>query len=148
MVLAATGKRPSEVMRAEPGDVDLARRIWRVRDGKGGWSAGLWLNDDMLAAWTLFAAARAWGTFDVSSFDRTLRGAGWPADVRPYNLRHAFGIALSEQGEDLADIQAMMGHKRIATTRLHYVPVLGSRLKDASERLSGRLQWPEDVTKV
>jgi site-specific recombinase XerD len=146
MVLASTGKRPSEVMRAEPGDVDLQQRVWRVRDGKGGWSAGLWLNDDMLAAWTLFAAVRAWGGFDVSAFDRTLRAAGWPENVRPYNLRHAFGIALSEQGEDLADIQAMMGHKRIATTRLHYVPVLGGRLREASARLSGRLQWPAEVS--
>jgi integrase len=48
MVLASTGKRPSELMRAQPHDVDFVRRVWTVRDGKGGWSPGIYLNDDML----------------------------------------------------------------------------------------------------
>lgn len=141
MVYAACGKRPSEIMRAEPGDVDLARRVWNPRDGKGGWGPGIYLNEDMLAAWTVFIEAKAWGRFNVSAFVRTIREAGWPADVRPYQLRHSVGMAMSDAGIDLADIQQHMGHKRIETTRKHYVPVLGSRLQKASEVIDRRFGW-------
>jgi integrase len=141
MVLASTGKRPSEVMRAQPGDVDLRRRVWIARDGKGGFSPGVFLNDDMTAAWEAFIEADAWGTFNTGSFARTLRAAGWPADVRPYNLRHSIGIALSEMGADLADIQQHMGHRRMETTRRHYVPVLGTRMEAMSRELDGRFGW-------
>jgi integrase len=144
MVYASTGNRPSEIMRAEPSDVDFERRVWNVRDGKGGWSPGIYLNDDMLCAWQLFAKADAWGEFSGNSFVRLIRKAGWPEDVRPYNLRHTVGIALSEFGVDLADIQQHMGHRRIETTRRHYVPVLGSRLQAASELLDHRFGWSSD----
>lgn len=140
-VLASTGKRPSEIMRAEPTDVDLERRVWIVRDGKGGYSPGLYLNDDMIAAWQLFIAADAWGAYNTNSLARTLRSAGWPKGVRPYNLRHATWITASERGADLSDIQAGAGHKSLATTRLHYVPVRDSRMQKLSELLEGRFGW-------
>lgn len=141
MVLASTGKRPSELMRAEPGDVDLDRRIWLVRDGKGGFSPGAYLNDEMLTAWRTFIEAKAWGTFREGAYVRSLRAAGWPEGVRPYNLRHTVGMRMSEGGADLADIQQHLGHRRIETTRRHYVPVIGSRLQRMSENLEGRFGW-------
>lgn len=144
MVIASTGKRPSELMRAQPDDVDLGRRVWIVRDGKGGFSPGVYLNDEMLVAWMIFAQANAWGPFREGSWVRTLRSAGWPAGVRPYQLRHTIGLRMSEQGADLADIQQHLGHKRIETTRRHYVPVLGSRLQRVSELLDGRFGWTGD----
>ena len=137
-VLVSTGRRASEVMRTQPGDLDLERRIWIPRDGKGGFSPGVYLNDDMLAAWRLFIVAEAWGPFDTQKHAQRLRRAGWPADVRPYNARHTVGITLSEKGVDLADIAPMLGHKRTDTARRHYVPVLHSRLQKASESLHGR----------
>lgn len=143
MVLASTGKRPSELKRAQPGDVDLARRVWQVRDGKGGWSPGVYLNNDMLAAWQVFIEAEAWGDFEANSFARVLRSAGWPKDVRPYTLRHSVGIAASEQGKDLADVSAHLGHTRPQTTRSHYVPVLGTRLQELSESIDGRFGWEQ-----
>lgn len=139
MVRAATGRRPSEIMRAEPEDVDLERRVWRVRDGKGGWSEGLYLNDDMLAAWQLFAEADAWGDFNTGSMARVLRSAGWPAGVRPYSLRHSIGIDLSEGGADLADVGGWLGHTSVQTTRSAYVPILRSRMQRLSEQIAGRL---------
>jgi integrase len=141
MVLAACGRRPSELMRAQPEDVDLTRRVWVVRDGKGGWSPGVYLNDDMVAAWQVFIAAQAWGPYNTSSFAEALREAGWPTGVRPYQLRHSVGISLSEAGVDLADVQAHMGHARIATTRKFYVPVLGARLEAAGRAIEGRIGW-------
>jgi integrase len=140
-VRAATGRRPSEIMRAQPEDVDLKRRIWTPRDGKGGFTPGIYLTDDMVAAWQLFIEADAWGPFNTGSMAEVLRNCGWRANVRPYNLRHSVGIALSESGVDLADVQQMMGHKHIATTRQHYVPVLNSRMQHAAKQLEGRLPW-------
>lgn len=141
MVYASTGRRPSEIMRAEPEDVSLERRVWIPRDGKGGFTPGIYLSDDMLAAWTLFVEAKAWGVFNVNAFTRTIRAAGFPKGVRPYNLRHTVGMTLSEQGTDLADIGPQLGHKRLETTRRHYVPVLHSRMQVMGESLNGRLGW-------
>lgn len=139
-VLVSTGRRPSEIMRAQPSDVDLKRRVWVVRDGKGGFSPGLYLNDDMLAAWQLFADSHAWGTYHGETFTKTIRRYGWPADVRPYNARHSTWITASERGADLADIAAGAGHKDIRMTRKAYVPILNSRMQQLSETLEGRFK--------
>lgn len=141
MVLAACGMRPSQLKRITPADLDLARGVLRLAGGKGGHAVVLPLNGDMRAAWALYVAADAWGPFDTRSFARRLYTAGWPRHIRPYNLRHAVGMTLSEQGEDLADVQAWMGHTQISTTRRFYVPVLDSRMAKASARLDGRLGW-------
>lgn len=152
MVLAATGKRPIEVERAQPTDVDLERRVWVTRDAKGGFSPGLYLNEEMLIAWEAFIAAEAWGPFP-DHFARRLQEAGWPKHIRPYNNRHTTWIVASERGTDLSDIQAGAGHARLSTTRQHYVPVLSSRMQAMSERIDRRFGWvkglavwsPDDV---
>ena len=135
LVAATTGRRPSEIMRAEPPDLDLAGRTWRVRDGKGGWTPGrLYLGASALAAWRLFAAVGAWGRFKEGSWVRTLRRVGgWPAGLRVYALRHSFGIAMSEAGVDLAAVGAALGHTSPDMTRTHYVPIRGSRMQAAAE---------------
>jgi integrase len=147
-VLVSTGRRPSEIMRTAPGDLDLRRRIWLPRDGKGGFSPGIYLNADMLAAWKLFIKAEAWGHYDTYLHAQRLRLAGWPADVKPYNARHTVGITLSEKGVDLDDIGPMLGHKRRETTRKHYVPVLNSRMQKVAEALEGRFAGWKVQTKL
>lgn len=151
MVRASTGKRPSEIMRAKPSDVRRDRREWRVRDGKGGFSEGLYLNDEMLAAWNLFFEAHAWGTFNTGAHAKTLRSAGWAPDgdpfTRPYELRHSTGIALSDAGVDLADISPFLGHRQLETTRRTYVPIRKARMQRASETLNGRFKgWQVPLT--
>jgi site-specific recombinase XerD len=149
MVLASTGRRPSEVMRAEPDDVDLGNRVWRVRDGKGGWSEGLYLNDDMLVAWMVFAQAKAWGDYNTGSMAEVLRHCGWPSErdrhgkytSRPYHLRHTIGVSISERGVDLADVGGWLGHTSLQTTRSIYAPILNSRMQRISQTLDGRLSW-------
>lgn len=140
MVMASTGKRPCEIERALPVDVNLSQRVWGVRDAKGGWSEGVYLNDEMLIAWRTFVATEAWGPFPAH-FARRLRLAGWPANVDPYKVRHATWIAASELGADLSDIQAGAGHRHIQTTREHYVPVLNSRMQKLSELIDHRYGW-------
>jgi integrase len=148
-VLVSTGKRPCEVMRALPGDVSLESRVWVPRDAKGGFCPGLYLNDDMLAAWVLFAEADAWGPYNHGAFARTVRAAGWPEDVPVYQARHNTWIAASERGADLADISAGAGHRNLETTRQRYVPILNSRMQKLGETLEGRFRgWPVVLTSV
>ncbi len=148
MLIASTGARPTEVKRAEPGDVDLHRRVWMVRTAKGGAPRAIVLNDEMHTAWKAFIAADAWGTFDASDYAKALYAAGWPKDVRPYQARHSMALELGERGIDLADVSSMLGHKDLATTRRHYQGILTSRLKSASDALAGRFSgWekPDDA---
>lgn len=139
-VLISTGKRPIEVMRAQPSDVNLERRVWVPRDAKGGFTPGVYLNDDQLAAWRLFIDAGAWGAFNHGAFVRSLRSAGWPKTLRLYQARHSTWITASELGIDLHDIAIGAGHTDPRMTRKMYVPVLNSRLQTMSERLNGRFQ--------
>lgn len=152
MVRAVTGRRPSEIMRAQPSDVNLTRREWRVRDGKGGWSEGLYLNDEMIAAWKVFIAENAWGPFETSAMAVTLRAAGWAPggdpSTRPYELRHSVGIALSDAGVDLSDIAPFLGHTDLRTTRQMYVPIREARMQRASETLNGRFKGWKTGTKT
>lgn len=129
LVRATTGQRPSQIMRATAADVDLKRRIWFVRAGKGGHAIPLPLTPDMVRAWKAFAAADAWGPFDSRSFSKTLRRHGWPKGVRPYNLRHTFAIDHLLAGTSIGDLQGLLGHAQIETTRKHYAPVLLALLK-------------------
>lgn len=142
-VFVSTGKRPCEIMRATAGDVNLTARVWVPRDAKGGYCPGVYLNDDQRAAWQLFIAAKAWGAYNQGAFARTIRAAGWPKDVRPYQARHTTWITASERGIDLEDIAVGAGHTDTRLTRRMYVPVLNSRLQRLGEALEGRFQgWP------
>ena len=130
LVYATTGQRPAQIGRALRSDVDLERHVWFVRPAKGGDPIPLPLSDDMVAAWQAFITAEAWGPFDTTSLAKLLRRHGWPVGIRPYMLRHTFAIDLLLAGADLGDIQGLLGHTHIQTTRDFYAPILISRLRD------------------
>lgn len=143
-LMAETGRRPSEIMRAEPADIDRHRGVWLVRDGKGGFTpGGVYLTPSIRAAVDEFIAADAWGEYNTGSFAQVLRAAGWPADIRPYNLRHSVGMALADAGADHVDIAAALGHKDLSTTRRHYVGIRASRTRAALERIAGRIAYAD-----
>lgn len=145
-VLATTGQRPSQVMRTQPTDLDFRRGIWLVRPVKGTEPREVYLNPDMRKAWKTFIELDAWGDYDSTAFARLLRQHGWPANIRPYNLRHSFAVAALERGVDLGDVQGMLGHTEIETTRAFYAPILQGRLKQASQALTGRFRVPRRAT--
>lgn len=143
-VLTSCGKRPCEVMRAKPEDVNLDVRVWVPRDAKGGYCPGVVLNDDQLEAWKLFIEANAWGPYNTGSFADTIRAAGWPKGVRPYQARHSTWIYAAEKGVPLDDIATGAGHKDSRLTGRVYVGVINSRLHALSNALSGRFNgWPK-----
>lgn len=139
LVRALTGQRADQIMRALPRDVDLDARIWWVRPAKGGHQVPLPLNDEQLAAWRVFIEADAWGQWDWRAFAKLLRRHGWPKDIPPKNLRHSFAIDHLRAGTDLGDLQGLLGHSNIQTTRTFYAPVLLSRLEAITSRRALRL---------
>jgi len=60
--------------------------------------------------------------------------SGWPKGIRPYQLRHTFAIDMLRSGADLGDVQGLLGHASIQTTRTFYAPILLSRLTSAVQR--------------
>lgn len=140
LVLATTGQRPTQIMRTQPGDIDLKRRLWFVRAAKGGHGIALPLDAEMVRAWKTFMAANAWGPYDTRSFSHLLRRHGWPTGVRPYSLRSTFAIDMILGGADLSDVQAALGHEQIDTTRRHYASIQLVRARRALRlRKRGRL---------
>lgn len=142
-VFVSTGKRPVEIMRAQPMDVDLQARVWVPRDAKGGFCPGCYLNDDQLAAWRLFIEADAWGPYNHGNFGRVLRSCGWPTNVRPYQARHTMWITATERGTPLEDVSTGAGHRDMGLTRRFYTGILNGPLQWMSERMEGRFSgWP------
>jgi site-specific recombinase XerD len=140
LVLTATGARPAHLKRATPQDVSLELRRWNIHGAKGGNAIPLPLNHDMCAAFTRFIAVGAWGDFDASEYAKQIRAAGWPADVPPYNAKHALGMDLGAKGIDLETIKDWMGHTDTNTTRI-YTGVLLQKLTHASQTIDGRVGW-------
>lgn len=151
LVRALTGQRADQIMHTKPGDVDLEARIWWVRPAKGGNAIPFPLNDEQIVAWRIFFAAPistqnplgAWGDWDWRSFSKTLKRHGWPEDIPPKNLRHTFAIDHLLAGTDLGDLQGLLGHANVQTTRTFYAPVLVSRLAGAMTRRTLDLVPPQ-----
>lgn len=137
-VLVTTGQRAGQLMAAQPADVNLSKKTWIVRSAKHEPAHIIYLNADMAAAWRLFTVAHAWGAFDTTTQARLLRSCGWPKGIRPYNARHSLAMAALEAGADLGDVQGLLGHTQIETTRRFYGPLQASRQKRVSALLTGR----------
>ena len=99
----------------------------------------VYLNDEQLEAWKAFIAADCWGTYNDHWFRKRLRKAGWPEDVSTYNYRHEGAIDALEAGADLGDVQGLLGHTEIETTRRNYGPLIMSRQQAISAKLGQRL---------
>jgi integrase len=76
---------------------------------------------------TWLAAALAAGH---ARLDPESKGKTWTnilCEYRPYDLRHRFATRVRQLGADLADVQELLGHKDIRTTR-RYAPVVHAKL--------------------
>lgn len=131
----AAGLRVSELVHLRVGDVDSARRVIRVEQGKGAkdrytlLSAGL--LDELRAYWQqerprtwLFPGQRPDRPLDITGVQRMYTAAKRRAGVTKrggiHGLRHAFATHLLEAGVDLHTIQHLMGHRSITTTTRYW----------------------------
>jgi len=77
------------------------------------------LTSDGKAAVPLFLRVGAAGTFSTQAFYKSWVLACNQANVtrlNPYKLRHSFTTRMRQAGADLADVQALLGHKSPKTT--------------------------------
>jgi len=132
--LYAAGLRVSEVVTLRPADIDSARMLITVRQGKGRKDRMVMLSPNLLAllreywkayrpiAW-LFPGDEPQVPLSRLSVYRICQQAGKVAKidkpVTPHVLRHSFATHLLEAGTDLRTIQLLMGHRNLKTTALY-----------------------------
>jgi len=131
MTAYGAGLRVSEVVRLKISDIDSARGLLRVEQGKGKKDRYAMLSPRLLKAmraWWKVEQPKVW-LFPGSQPDRHMDGrllqlvcgqaaelAGIAKRVRVHTLRHSFATHLLDRGVDLRVIQELLGHTRIDTT--------------------------------
>ncbi|MGH9870536.1 MAG: tyrosine-type recombinase/integrase [Candidatus Polarisedimenticolia bacterium] len=155
-VLYSTGIRNAELRRLELQDLDSEAGVLRINNGKGGEDRVVPMG--RMAAHALHAylsearprlaerGARAEQTVFLSKSGRPLLALGVIIPLRkhagrariaksisPHTLRHTFATHMLEGRADLRHIQAMLGHRSIATTQI-YTRVTTDDMVAAHER--------------
>jgi integrase/recombinase XerD len=137
--LYATGLRVAELCQLQVTDIDSARMVVRVRQGKGQHDRYVMLAPKLLPLlrqyWQqekprpwLFPGhprTRPMPTRAVYSICRDAgQAAHLPKAIYPHLLRHSFATHLLEAGVDLRRIQLLLGHRSLRTTSryLHVTP--------------------------
>lgn len=143
MTTYGAGLRVSELCHLKVSDIDSARMMIRVEQGKGAKDRYTLLSPRLLRElrryWAmyrprpwLFSAAREPDqpistTTAQKLFYRAKRRAGIDKDCGIHGLRHAFATHLLEAGADIHTIQRLMGHGHISST-LRYFHLAHQRL--------------------
>jgi site-specific recombinase XerD len=130
----AAGLRASEVISLKVGDIDSARMLIRVDQGKGHKDRYVMLSQqllDLLRRWWLIKRPREWlfpgrvpgQPLTVRRLNDAIhaaaRRAGIDKRVGMHTLRHSFATHLLEQKTDIRVIQVLLGHKKLDTTALY-----------------------------
>ena len=133
-VAYGAGLRAAEVVALKVSDIDSARKVLRVEQGKGRKDRNAMLSPqllELLRDWWRQARPRGWlfpGQNPVNplstrqlnrAFHTAADLAGIDKKVSPHSLRHSFATHLMEQGVDIRVIQVLLGHAKLDTTALY-----------------------------
>jgi len=128
------GLRVSEIVHLKVGDIDSARMLIRVEQGKGRKDRYVMLSPDLLEllrSWWRTARPRGWlfpgrdpaQPITTRQLDRACKAAARTAaldkPVSMHMLRHAFATHLLERKTDIRVIQVLLGHKKLDTTAIY-----------------------------
>jgi site-specific recombinase XerD len=153
----AGGLRISAVTHLRLRDLDFARGILVVRQGKGRKDRLVplprTLRDDLTALARvrrpddfLFSGRHGHGCLHVGAtqryFKRLVRVCGLSERVTPHTLRHSYATHLLEAGTDLLTIQKLLGHRALSTTT-HYLHVSTAHLQATPSPLDLPVPAPE-----
>ncbi|MGH7336569.1 MAG: tyrosine-type recombinase/integrase, partial [Myxococcota bacterium] len=132
MVMYGSGLRVSEACALRVDDVDSARDVLRVREGKGGHDRYALLGAPLLAAlrgyWKqrrprgtlLFPGADPSRPITRDAIHNAVKKAAQTAGLRkrvsPHTLRHCFATHMIEGGADLLTVQVLLGHASVRST--------------------------------
>ena len=130
----AGGLRVSEVAVLRVEDIDSARMLIHVRQGKGQKDRIVPLSKVLLESlrgyWRVFRS-KEWlfpgrnpqQPICVHTLQRACKrarkAAGLGKRVTPHTLRHCFATHLLEQGTDIRTVQALLGHATLSTTAIY-----------------------------
>jgi site-specific recombinase XerD len=149
MTIYAAGLRISEALRLRPSDIDSARMVIRVDQGKGRKDRDTLLSPVLLPIlreyWKI-TRPKTW-LFQHRYLDKpitptTMRcivkkaraAAGLRKTVRTHDLRHAFATHLMEKGVNIRIIQTLLGHRSLRSTEI-YTHVSRAYLQDTKSPL-------------
>lgn len=154
-LLFLEGPRMSELREARWIDLDLTAKLWRKPRTKSGKSQLLALSDaacDLLAQlprdglypfhgdpkkggnvnkpWSRTAVRHTWRKIKVE--------AGCP-DLRIHDIRRSTGSWMTMHGENLKQVQSVLGHSSIEITARHYAHLDLTAQREALNRLARRI---------
>ena len=128
------GLRLSEIAHLKVSDIDSARMLIRVEQGKGRRDRYVMLSPDLLALlrqWWLVKRPKGWlfpgqqpgQPISVRQLDRACVAAAASAKlgkrVSMHTLRHSFATHLLEQKVDIRVIQTLVGHRKLESTAIY-----------------------------
>jgi integrase/recombinase XerD len=131
----ASGVRVSELVALRAEDIDSARMLIHVRQGKGNKERIVPLAQTLLAGlrdyWRLARPKGGWlfpgqrpdQPVSVHTIQKAClearRAAGLKKPVTVHSLRHSFATHLLEAGTDIRTVQALLGHASLSTTAIY-----------------------------
>lgn len=137
LTLYATGMRREELVQLKVTDIDSARMLIHIHQGKGKQDRDVMLSpkllEDLREYWRrmnpkpetyLFPGGGRAHNKDIPMSAKSIwhavhnaaRRAGLQKRVHPHTLRHCFATHLLESGADLRTIQLLLGHADLKTT--------------------------------
>jgi site-specific recombinase XerD len=152
-LFAFAGLRRSELLGLDWDDVDLERRLLKVRNAKGGRQRVVPIHPALGPLFVDYLAVRSPDTeralfvgvqgrrlsptILTQTFLRYARAAGVTERKRvtPHTLRHVFASELLHAGANLRQIQELLGHRHLDSTQ-RYTRVTAHELRGAVKRLS------------
>jgi len=145
----AAGLRISEAIRLTVPDIDSARMVIRVDQGKGQKDRYVMLSPrllEILRDWWRIEKPKHWlfpgdlygqhiskDAVEQAS-QKARRCCSIPKPTTPHSLRHAFAVHLLESGTDVRTIQLLLGHRSLATTG-QYLRIATSKVCSTSSPL-------------
>jgi integrase/recombinase XerD len=146
--LYGCGLRLGEVLRLRVQDIDPARQVLWVRQGKGQKDRAIPLGASLLLELPVYGAGRRPAEylfasqrgqpFDAGTLQRPFRKAvtqaGLTKHVTLHTLRHCYATHMLEAGTDLVTLQRLLGHSDLRTT-MRYLHVRVDHLKQVRSPL-------------
>ena len=151
MTAYAGGLRLSEVAHLRVEDIDSARMVIHVRQGKDPKDRDVMLSPRLLAVLREYWKACRPGPFLFPGREpdrpvaprtvqmvcqRALEASGLSKHVHMHTLRHSFATHLLEAGTDLRTIQVLLGHHSFGTTA-RYLHITTAALKSTRSPFDG-----------
>lgn len=132
-LLYASGVRVSELVSIKIEDIDLQKRLLKVRQGKGNKDRYTILSMKVVeqiknytptySSESNYLFASSDGHITIRTVEEVLKQACHKAKIKnaltPHSLRHSFATHHMEHGTKTEYIQQMLGHKDIRTTRIY-----------------------------